>query len=134
MQSFKLSFVLFATLMIVYGSPELDGNIKLFEECAVTNGFNDREKLMQIFEAIKNGDKKLQTLEIPQEFLCTERCFHEKMGLIEIGKFNLDKVKANKYMMLDIPADKIESYLNCLKEIEVTECEDLIKSLECRQI
>ncbi|KAK9887290.1 hypothetical protein WA026_021598 [Henosepilachna vigintioctopunctata] len=134
MQSFKLSLVLFATLMIVYGTPEFARNLKLFEECAETNGFKvDGEKLEQILEGIMNGDKKLQSLEIPQEFLCTEKCFQEKMEFIEEGKFNLEKVKVDKMMLLNIPVEKIESYLNCLKEIEVKDCEDMKKLFECRQ-
>ncbi|KAK9887289.1 hypothetical protein WA026_021597 [Henosepilachna vigintioctopunctata] len=133
MQSFKLSLLLFATLMIVYVTPELWGILNVFEECAETNGFiMDGKKLGQILGVIFNGDKKQQSLEIPQEFLCTERCYHEKMGFIEEGKFNLEKVKADKYVMQNIPSYKIEGFLNCLKEIEVTECEDMIKSFECR--
>ncbi|XP_044762642.1 uncharacterized protein LOC123319780 [Coccinella septempunctata] len=113
----KVLFVFASIVVQLWADDDVRAkDLAIFRECAEANG-------------LKMGDHKRG--EKPSaEMLCTIKCTMEKKNLLSGGKIQIEETKKD-LISHNHDKDKIDKIIDCMKGIEVSECSDVEKLMDC---
>nr|AVH84928.1 odorant binding protein 21 [Harmonia axyridis] len=121
MSSLKVLSVFVALIVALHADDDHEKHFAMFKECAEENGLK--------MDGFKRGERPVGPPS--NEMMCTVKCTMEKEGILSGGKILIEEFKKDPKLTKHVPADKMDAALECLKGVEVSDCSDMKKVMDC---